>query len=150
MVVEDGGRKVRHEADVLCEFWQGVSQYQTVVTFSGRSFALPFLVHRSLAYGIRPSVDLLRFRYLTQQVAPYHVDLQDQLTFYGAWRKRPSLHLLCQAYGIESPILDEETTAEDFAVHTGRYVKTTTDLYHYWRTYLAPAQFRPGDEGLDF
>ena len=93
----------RSEAAMLEEFWEGVAGYETIVTFNGRSFDIPFLLHRSVVCQVVPTIDLMRYRYLTQQVVPYHVDLADQLTFYGAMQKRPSLHLFCRSYGIESP-----------------------------------------------
>ena len=98
--------KVRDEASMLREFWEGAIEYDTFVTFNGRTFDVPFLMHRSVARDIRPSRELMKYRYLSHQSAPYHIDLQDELTWYGAMARRPSLHLFCRAYGITSPKQD--------------------------------------------
>ena len=95
--------KQRTEAEMLEDFWEGAKSYDTFVTFNGRGFDVPFLMHRSAIHEIKPTVDLMSGRYLYQQRGAKHIDLQDQLTFYGAMMKRPNLHLFCRAYGIESP-----------------------------------------------
>jgi 3'-5' exonuclease len=151
----------RNEAAMLAEFWDGVQQYEIVVTFNGRMFDVPFLLHRSIANSVVPTVDLMRYRYLTQQVVPYHIDLADQLTFYGAMSKRPSLHLFCRTYGIESPKShgvagDDVATLyaakrfRDIAVYNSHDLLATALLYDKWRTYLAPGQFRKQAEPIDF
>jgi hypothetical protein len=84
--------------------WEVVEKYETFVTFNGRQFDVPFLMVRSAIHGIRPSKNLLANRYLNHQPGhARHIDLLDQLTFYGALRKKGSLHLWCRAFGIESP-----------------------------------------------
>ena len=139
--------KVRSEAALLRDFWDGARSYDTFVTFNGRAFDVPFLLHRSVVHGVVPTCDLMRRRYLSQQRPPYHIDLQDELTFYGAMYRRPSLHLFCRAYGIESPKTEEvsgDAVAELY--QQGRYkeiaeynvadVVATTELYRRWDTYL--------------
>ena len=153
--------KTRTEAELLREFWDGVREYEVVVTFNGRAFDLPFIIHRSLTHSLTPSVDLMRYRYLTQQSVPYQVDLQDQLTFYGAMSKRPSLHLFCRAYGIESPKVDgvsgddvaelfKQKKFHDIAKYNARDLIATAELYKRWQTHLAPPAFRDGEPSLDF
>jgi 3'-5' exonuclease len=153
--------RIRSEADMLAAFWEGVQQYGVIVTFNGRAFDVPFLMHRSVIHDIAPTVDLLRYRYLTQQHAPYHVDVQDQLTFYGAMSKRPSLHLFCRAYGITSPKaggVSGDDVAELFASgqcleiahYNARDLLATAALYERWQTYLAPPLFRTGPPAIDF
>ncbi len=95
--------KERTEKELLEEFWRGAEYYDTFVTFNGRAFDAPFLFHRSAVYEIRPTKNLLEGRYPSQQKSCRHVDLQDELTFFGAVVRRPSLHLFCRAFGIESP-----------------------------------------------
>ena len=95
--------KVRSEKDMLEDFWAGAESYDTFVTFNGRGFDVPFLNLRSAIHGMRPSHDLMNGRYLYQQKTVKHIDLQDQMTFYGAMLRKPSLHLFCRAFGIESP-----------------------------------------------
>lgn len=134
--------KVRSEEGLLAEFWQGAEHYDTFVTFNGRAFDAPFLFHRSAIYGIRPSKNLLEGRYPNQQKTVRHVDLQDELTFFGAMNRRPSLHLFCRAYGMESP--KGEVCGDDvaklyqngefltIAKYNARDVLATTELYKKW------------------
>ena len=105
--------KQRSEVDMLYEFWDGAKHYDTFVTYNGRAFDVPFLLHRSVACGVQPTRNLMEGRYPYQQKTCRHVDLQDELTFYGAMHRRPSLHLFCRAYGIQSP--KEEVGGDDVA-----------------------------------
>ncbi len=105
--------RARTETELLHDFWEGARLYDTFVTFNGRAFDAPFLFHRSVACGVAPTKNLLEGRYPNQQRSCRHVDLQDELTFYGAMAKRPSLHLFCRAYGIKSP--KEEVSGDDVA-----------------------------------
>lgn len=79
--------KQRTEKEILEDFWEGAIGYDTFVTFNGRAFALPFLMHRSVINEIKPSVEIAHQRYLTKQSAPFHVDVLDEMTFYGAVQK---------------------------------------------------------------
>ena len=144
--------KVRTEKELIEDFWEGAQNYDTFVTFNGRGFDVPFLNIRSAVHGIRPSCDLMEGRYLYQQKLVRHVDLQDQLTFYGAMHRRPSLHLFCRAFGIESPKVDGvagDDVAElfrmkkfgDIARYNARDVTATTELYKKWLKHLAPHSF---------
>jgi uncharacterized protein YprB with RNaseH-like and TPR domain len=144
--------KSRSEKEMLEDFWDGAKAYDTFVTFNGRGFDVPFLNLRSAIQGIRPSQDLMSGRYLYQQKLVHHVDLQDQLTFYGAMQKRPSLHLFCRAFGIESPKVNgvegddvaklfSEKKFRDIAEYNLGDVRATTALYKKWYTYLAPQSF---------
>jgi DNA polymerase III epsilon subunit-like protein len=145
--VEDFKFKSRSEAEILEDFWEGAKSYDMFVTFNGRNFALPFIYHRSVMCGVRPTVDIARQRYLSKQSLPYHVDLLDELSFYGGMPHRPSLPLLCGAYGIDNPsVLGGEEIAEAF--NNGRFraiaeknmgdVQAIRDLYEKWKEYLAP------------
>ena len=144
--------KQRSEAMILKEFWEGAKEYDTFVTFNGRSFDMPFIIHRSLAHGIRPSQELMKYRYLSHQSAPYHIDLQDELTWYGAMRIRPSLHILCRTYGITSPKIDgidgrdashlfDQKKFRDIAIYNARDVVAIKELYDLWLKNLAPVNF---------
>ena len=145
--------KQRSEKEMLEDFWEGAKSYDTFVTFNGRSFDVPFLLHRSVVSKVMPTQDLTEGRYLYQQKHARHVDLQDQLTFYGAMFRKPSLHLFCRAYGIESPKsegISGDDVAElflqkkfrDIALYNSRDVIATTELYQKWLTYLAPDSFK--------
>lgn len=141
--------KYRTEKEMLEDFWEGAKEYDTFVTFNGRGFDIPFITIRSAVHGIRPPVDLMQGRYLYQQKGVKHIDLQDQLTYYGAMYRRPSLHVCCRAFGIESPKaggVAGDDVAELFrtkrfrgiAAYNARDVIATTELYTKWKSYLAP------------
>lgn len=143
--------KERTENGILEDFWEGVLSYDVFVTFNGRAFDVPFLLHRSVVHGIRPSLAFNQSRYLTKQSSPYHIDLMDELTMYGAMSKRPSLHLLLRAYGIESKKgeVDGSQVAElfhakkfrDLVRHNIDDIIATTALYEKWKHHLAPTSF---------
>lgn len=151
--------KQRTEKEMLEDFWEGAKSYDTFVSFNGRAFDVPFLLHRSVVCEVMPTCDLMEGRYLYQQKGVKHVDLQDQLTFYGSMSKRPSLHLFCRAYGIESPkgegvsgddvaLLFKEKKFRDIARYNARDVTATTELYEKWLMYLAPITFK--EREIDF
>lgn len=142
----------RDEATLLQEFWDGARHYDAFVTFSGRNFALPFLLLRSVTCGVRPTVDLLRSRYLSRQHPPYHIDLADEFSFYGALPHRPSLSRLCHTFGIACPqgeeplstatdAQSETASGSDRAMTAAAAVRAASALYDRWLTYLAPPEF---------
>ena len=146
---EENGIKYKpmEEKEMLESFWSGAREYDEFVTYNGRAFDAPFLALRSLVHRVRPTKDLLSNRYLgSQRAGAWHIDLQDQLTFYGAWHKRPSLHLFCRALGIESPKASG-TTGDDVAelYKTGKYlelarynagdIRATARLYERWKEF---------------
>ncbi len=140
--------KAMSEKDMLQKFWEGARQYEYFITFNGRSFDIPFLMIRSAIHGIRPSKDLMRGRYLYQQKPDaIHIDLYDQLTFYGAVRRKGGLHLWSRAFGIESPKsggvtgddvgrLFSEKKFLDIARYNVGDLRATKALYEKWETYL--------------
>lgn len=147
--------KPRTEKEMLEDFWDGAKSYDTFVTFNGRGFDVPFLLMRSVAHDIVPSRDLMDGRYLYQQKDARHIDLQDQLSFYGAVYRKQSLHLYCRAFGIESPKaagvtgddvsrLFSEEKYLDIARYNVRDVIATTELYKKWLKHLAPKSQRYG------
>lgn len=141
----------RTEAAMLRDFWEGARSYSTFVTFNGRGFDVPFLVLRSIVHGITPTVDLMDGRYLSQQRGATHIDLQDQLSFYGATHRREPLHLYCRALGIDSPkgaVSGDAVTAlyasgkyDDIASYNARDIIATAELYLRWREHIAPPGF---------
>lgn len=139
--------KPMEEEGMLGEFWRVAEKYETFVTFNGRGFDVPFLMMRSAVHQIRPSRDLLSNRYLPLQRGVRHVDLMDQMTFYGATRRRPNLHLSCRAFGIPTPKGDgidgdsvsrffREGRYEDIARYNVRDIEATAALYDSWNRYL--------------
>lgn len=153
--VDDFTFKQRTEKEILEDFWEGARSYDVFVTYNGRTFALPFLYHRSVIKGLRPTVEIARQRYLTKQSLPYHVDLMDELSFYGSMNHRPSLQLLCGAYSIENTsLLGGEEIDEAYKEGRFRYiaeknmgdVQSIRDLYEKWKEYLAPRSWLNGVE----
>lgn len=153
---DDWKYKVRTEAEILEDFWESARSYNVFVTFNGRSFDIPFLIHRSLMVGVRPTVELTGQRYLNRQTSPFHVDLLDEFSFYGAMRRRPSLQLLCDSYNIaytKQGMGGEDVTEfftqkkfRDIAEKNAADVTATTELFETWKANLAPASFVNGVE----
>lgn len=148
--IDDFTFKSRTEKEILEDFWEGATSYDVFVTFNGRSFTLPFIHHRSVVAGVRPTVDIARQRYVTKQSLPYHVDLLDEFSFHGSMQHRPSLQLLCGAYQIDNTsLLGGEEVAEAFANGRFRYiaeknkgdVEAIAVLYQKWLEFLAPRAF---------
>ncbi len=86
------------EEQILRMFWSDIAKYSLWVTYNGKSFDIPFLMHRSIILGIRPSknLDTARFR-----IKP-HCDLMEVLSFFGATRPY-SLSFWCRTLGIADP-----------------------------------------------
>jgi len=136
------------EAEMLKAFWEAASKYDEFVSFNGRAFDAPFLAVRSAINKIRPTKDLMSNRYVSsQKFGAVHIDLLDQLTFYGAVRKKGNLHLWSRAFGIESPKaqgitgddvgrLFKEKKFLDIAKYNVGDLKATRELYKYWVEYI--------------
>jgi hypothetical protein len=150
------------EAALMQHFWNGMDgRFQSVVTFNGRNFDCPFLMLRSAALGIRPSVNMMAgtrwdFKVGGSSSDRYggieHIDLQDKLCFgmgfdkAGATRKF-NLDFYTKAFGIVSP--KSETIAghkvpeffkdgrhQEIAEYCMRDVRATSELYEKWVSYL--------------
>lgn len=136
--------KAMSEKEMLENFWEGAKKYNQFISFNGRAFDAPFLMIRSAVHGIRPTVNLLPYRYANDT---NHIDLLDQLSFYGAMRKRGNLHLWSRAFGIKSP-KDAGITGEDVGrlfkegkfLDIARYnvgdLRATRELYLVWEKYI--------------
>jgi len=98
------------EAGLLRSFWALASRAETVVSFNGRGFDVPFLVTRSLIHGIPARVDLVSQRFALRP----HLDLWEILSNRGGPSK---LDVVCWALGIESPkeIMDGSMVAPAYA-----------------------------------
>lgn len=144
---EDGGIKYKSmsEKEMLEQFWTLAKLHSHFVTFNGRSFDVPFMMVRSAVHGVKPTRDLMEGRYLYQQRGVKHIDLFDQLSFYGAARYRgQSLHLWCRALGITSPKaggVDGDAVAdlytkgefEKIARYNAEDLRATRELYEIWK-----------------
>lgn len=143
--------QVLTENEMLEKFWQLAAKYRQFVTFSGRTFDMPFILIRSAINKIKPIKDLLRGRYLYQQSPDAsHIDLYDQLTFYGSFRfvSGGNLHMACRALGIATPKDDEIDGSKvseffkagkykEIARYNARDLEATTELFAIWQKYLA-------------
>jgi DNA polymerase elongation subunit (family B) len=138
------------ELELLTAFWDVAKHYDSVVTFNGRGFDVPFVYLRSALLNVPISKkNWLGYRYATEP----HCDLAEQLTFYsvsgrdGAAR-RFNLDFYCKAFGIESPKshgvsgMDVGTLVaggkfREIAEYCLRDVRATVDLYRIWKERLA-------------
>ena len=130
------------ESEILAHFWNDIVKYEQFITFNGRGFDCPFLMLRSTILGVKPSRNLMPYRY---ESSP-HCDLLDQLTFYGATRKF-SLDFYCKSFAIESPKshgitgldlghLFEQKRFRDIAEYCLGDVKATAELFRRWEQNL--------------
>lgn len=138
------------EVELLTAFWDVAKHYETVVTFNGRGFDVPFVYLRSALLSVPISrKDWLGYRYQTDP----HCDLAEQLTFYGVSgrdgaARRFNLDFYCKAFGIESPKSQGVTGMDvnrlladgryrEIAEYCLRDVRATVSLYQVWRERLA-------------
>src|SRR3954462_3267004 len=138
------------EVELLTAFWDVARHYETIVTFNGRGFDVPFIYLRSALLNVPISrKDWLGYRYQTEP----HCDLAEQLTFYGVSgregaARRFNLDFYCKAFGIESPKshgvtgmdvgkLLAEKRFRDIAEYCLRDVHATVLLYKVWKERLA-------------
>ena len=140
--------KPRTEAEMLKAFWQGAIKYQEFVSFNGRSFDVPFLVLRSAKYQIKPTVNLMTYRYgRDYEHGIKHVDLLDQLTYQGAVRRKGNLHLFCRMFNVKSPKVGGITGDDVYRLFRERkYLEiaeynswdliATWELYKIWKNYV--------------
>src|SRR3989338_825455 len=147
---EEGGFtfKQMSEKEMLQGFWEVAKSYDEFISFNGRGFDAPFLMIRSAVHKIKPTKDLMSNRYLNSQWSgAKHIDLQDQLTFYGAVRRKGGLHLWSRAFGIKSPKAEgisgedvgrlfREKKFFDIAKYNVGDLIATRELYEYWERYL--------------
>jgi DNA polymerase elongation subunit (family B) len=138
------------ESELLTAFWDVAKHYDTVVTFNGRGFDVPFIYLRSALLNIAITrKDWLGYRYQTEP----HCDLAEQFTFYsvsgrdGA-AKRFNLDFYCKAFGIESPKAQGVSGMDvnrllaagqhrEIAEYCLRDVVATVELYRIWRERLS-------------
>ena len=137
------------EKDLLKSFWDASAHYDQFVTFNGRSFDAPYLMIRSAIDKIKPTKNLMTYRYESDQYGKtiVHLDLLDRLTFFGAVRRKGNLHMWCKAFGIESP-KSKGISGDDVAqlFRSREYLKiaeycfddvlATEKLYEYWEKYI--------------
>ena len=138
------------EVELLTAFWDVARHYETIVTFNGRSFDVPFVYLRSALLNVPISrKDWLGYRFQTEP----HCDLAEQLTFYGVSgregaARRFNLDFYCKAFRIDSPKSHGVTGLDvpdliaagrhrEVAEYCLRDVQATVLLYHIWKERLA-------------
>lgn len=138
------------EAELLASFWDIAEHYDSVVTFNGRGFDVPFLYLRSALLNVPISKkNWLGYRFATEP----HCDLAEQLTFYGVSgregaARRFNLDFYCKAFGIESPKshgvtgmdVNDLLAAGEYrkiAEYCLRDVKATVELFKIWQERLS-------------
>jgi len=138
------------EGELLTAFWEVAKHYDTIVTFNGRGFDVPFIYLRSALLNVPISrKDWLGYRFQTEP----HCDLAEQFTFYsvsgrdGAAR-RFNLDFYCKSFGIESPKAHGVTGMDvnrllaagqhrEIAEYCLRDVHATVSLYQIWKERLS-------------
>src|SRR6185295_14500897 len=137
------------EAELLSAFWDVAKHYDSIVTFNGRGFDVPFIYLRSAVLNVPISrKDWLGYRFASEP----HCDLADQLTFYGVSgrdgaARRFNLDFYCKAFGIDSPKSQGVTGLDvndllaakkfrEIAEYCLRDVKATVELYKIWKERL--------------
>ncbi|MFA5188204.1 MAG: ribonuclease H-like domain-containing protein [Patescibacteria group bacterium] len=147
---EEGGIKFKmaSEKEMLEKFWQGAINYTEFVSFNGRGFDVPYLMLRSAVHEVKPTKDLMSNRYLnSQKFNAMHIDLMDQLSFYGAMQRKGSLHLYCRAFGIKSPkaegISGDDVAAlykakeyEKIAKYNSWDLRATREVFLRWNQFI--------------
>jgi DNA polymerase elongation subunit (family B) len=136
------------EGAFLEEFWKTVPRFDRFVTFNGRGFDCPWVMLRSAILGVRPSRNLMGYRYTFRP----HVDLLEVLTFFGGGgtaARKFNLDFFCKAFGIPSPKeagMDgyavgpyyREGRIGEIAAYCRRDVEATAELYRKVEATLLP------------
>lgn len=139
------------ERALLARFWEIVGKDRPVlVTFNGRMYDGPTLMIRSAQLGVRPSRQLVGYRYDLSD----HCDLAEVLTFQGTVRENYKLDYWCRRFDIESPKggIDGSQVSrfyrdgriEDIGEYCLRDVRATAALYRKLRATILPL-FKGGE-----
>jgi len=149
------GSKIQRgsEADLLEAFWKMVAgRGKRLVSYNGRTYDGPMLMIRSAQLGVKPSINMVPYRYDISE----HCDLMDVLTFQGGVRDRFSLDYWCRRFDVESPkgSIDGSQVArayrdgriEDIGEYCLRDVRATAQLYDKLAPTLLP-HFKGGPRG---
>jgi hypothetical protein len=132
ILVDSGGAPVAcdlvaadGEADVLRRFGRVVEHHlghadAQLVTYNGRGFDLPVLIHRAIKHGVIEGRERLLQAITESRHRPLlHVDLLDSLTFYGASQRFPMAAYVI-GYGWRSPKQEMSGAQVWDAVSAGR------------------------------
>lgn len=130
------------EEEILHRFWDTIRSYDKFITFNGRVFDCPFIMVRSAVHKIKPKRELMPNRY-----GDVHIDLFDQLSFYGSARRKFSLDMWCRTFGIKSPKDDGITGYDvkdlynagkhlDIARYCAGDLRATAQLLAVWENFI--------------
>ena len=141
------GSKIQRgsETELLEAFWKLVNRRGLrLVSYNGRGYDGPMLMIRSAQLGVRPSVNLLPYRYDVSS----HCDLMEIFTFHGGVRDRYSLDYWCRRFDVDSPkgSIDGSQVArayrdgriEDIGEYCLRDVRATAQLFEKVQGTLLP------------
>ena len=145
-----GGAKVFRgsEGELLTKFWETVAPATKpkprLISFNGRTYDGPVLSLRSAQLGLKPTRQLVPYRYDVSD----HCDLFDVLSFHGTTRESFSLDYWCRRFDIESPkgSVDGSQVAryyrdgrvEEIGEYCLRDVRATAALYKKLEPTLLP------------
>jgi DNA polymerase elongation subunit (family B) len=141
----ENGEFTFHSGDekyLIQKFWEIAEKYDRFISFNGRNFDAPFLLLRSAILRIKPSKNLIAYRYDSK----FHCDLLEQFTFYGLTRKY-NLDFYCKVFGIESPKRGDVTgynineiynqkRFREIAEYCSQDLIATKELYLIYKEYL--------------
>ena len=130
------------EKEIIEKFWTAIKSYDQFITFNGRGFDCPFILVRSAVHKLKPSRELMPNRY-----SGPHIDLLDQLSFFGTSRRRFSLDMWCRTFNIKSPKADGIAGSEvkelfrtkrfvDIARYCAGDIRATKELFKVWENYI--------------
>ncbi len=96
------GRDVEGEAALLVAAHEAFAKVSGVVTFNGRSFDIPAILHRSRICGVKPAQILNAAAWQKPWETTWHTDKMSVLTFGGA-TQRYSLEAYALGFGVQNP-----------------------------------------------
>ncbi len=111
------------ERELLDAFWGLAALAETVVTFNGFYFDVPYLVARSVILGVPARVDLLAQRYGSTKP---HCDVMKVFTADSRSLQPATLEIVCWALGIQSPKGDMDGSLVAPAYQAGEIEKIAT------------------------
>jgi predicted PolB exonuclease-like 3'-5' exonuclease len=141
-IKEDIEYETATEKEILEKFWEHIKNYNQFITFNGRGFDCPYIMLRSAVLKVKPTKNLMPPRYSDQ----LHIDLLEQLTFYGAFRKF-TLDFYCKSFGLKNKKIEGVSGAMvqnyfnegkylEIAKYCSADVKATAELYDRWQKYI--------------
>jgi hypothetical protein len=121
-----------------------------IVTFNGRAFDVPVLIHRMLIHRLPPARVLVEAAREHRYHPSLHVDVLDLMTLHGA-ATRYALRAYALAYGF-ADFAEKRTSGADIAAlvaagdttavvrHALDDVRTTAALYERWAALVGPLE----------